>query len=86
MGTKPNDPATGYTMISPDGSNHLIETGLTKREHFASMAMQGWISALQMDRIGSGDMDKVISLAAQYSIGFADELIKQLNNPLNQQQ
>ena len=45
--------------------------GLTKREYFAAMALQGLIAS---DKIASTD----IYTAAEYAIGFADELLKQL--------
>ncbi len=44
--------------------------GLTKREYFASMAMQGYLS------FGAGSNCEGI---AKWSVEVADELIKQLN-------
>ena len=76
METNANDPATGYTMISPDGSNHLIETGLTKREHMAIEFTKAIIS----NGCEFGNQQIVCE-----ALKFTDELIKQLNNPLNQQ-
>lgn len=76
MYCKPNDP---ITTICSETLGQTIYDGLSKREHFASMAMQGWISAIRTEAIGLGDMENVMHLAAKYSVGFADELIKQLN-------
>lgn len=51
---------------------------LTKREHFAGLAMQGWLSThFASDNAGFGiaDKDKI----AKWSIEMADELLKQLD-------
>lgn len=79
--TKPHDPINPTTEI---GNNGEVSQGfgLTKREHFACMAMQGWISSLDHSTIGNGDMDNVVKLTAIYAISFADELIKKLNNEI----
>ena len=47
----------------------ITEHGLTKRELFAAMAMQGYVSY--------GDSVN-IKIAAQWSVEMADELIKEL--------
>lgn len=53
----------GDTMIGPDG--------LTKREFFAAMAMQGFCSTSELDQTGA----KI----AMWSVSQADLLIKELN-------
>lgn len=63
--TKPDDPIN--ISFKPLGEN--ANTGLTKREYFAAMAMQGMAS---LDEFG-------IKPTAIISVELADELIKQLN-------
>lgn len=52
-----------------------FEKGLTKREYFAAIALQGLAS---MDNKGA-DMDQVIETDAFLSVKYADALIKALN-------
>ncbi len=68
--TKPNDPAF---PVSP--ADYSAKHGLTKREYFAAMAMQGLIAGLESN----------ISAFIQYNfaidcIATADALIGALNN------
>lgn len=42
--TKGSEPATGFGFTTADGQSHVLENGLTKREYFAAMAMQGLCS------------------------------------------
>jgi len=65
--TKPNETAFPIGMLPG-------EQGLTKREYFASMAMQGLLS-------NSSVMNTQITktLMANLAIGSADALIEQLN-------
>lgn len=63
--TKPNDPAF---PVSP--SDYSAKHGLTKREYFAAMAMQGILT-----NEGRGDTSAVIRVAMWH----ADELIEKLN-------
>lgn len=56
---------TGYTIHQPEG-------GLTKREHFAAMAMQGLITLK-----GSDCQDSDIT--AKQCVRMADALIAELN-------
>lgn len=72
MKTEPNEPATGYAMTTHDGSSHLIETGLTKREH---MAIEFCKALLGRGEYGASDAEGNALMAIQQ----ADELIKQLN-------
>ena len=64
--TKPDDP------ITPQDPYKDIK-GLTKREYFAAMALQGVISS------GTVTSEKA---AAQMAVYFADSLIKKLNGEL----
>lgn len=53
--------------------------GLTKREHFAAMAMQGWISATEFGNVSMSESENLPIVAAKWSVAYADELIKALN-------
>lgn len=51
--------------------------GLTKREYFAGIAMNGWLAchfSSDSDGYTLSDKEKI----AEWSIGMADELLKQL--------
>jgi len=65
--TKPNDPAF---PVSP--SDYSAKHGLTKREYFAAMAMQGLLA----DGKRSSDI-------FESSVNFADMLIEKLNSTEN---
>ena len=64
MKTNPNDCAFPFDL------NKIIVGGLTKREYFAAMALQGMLSS---DHIQIG------KIAAINAIRYADDLINQLN-------
>jgi hypothetical protein len=64
-------------FVTKYGSNWRVDykqEGLTKREYFAAMAMQGVIS-----NSWEGLQNPLIT--AQYAVKYADELIDVLNNP-----
>ena len=61
-------PLTDYYDEKPVG----ITSGLSKREYFAAMAMQGFLS---------DDIDRDVAECAAYSVRQADALIAALNNP-----
>lgn len=83
-GSKPAYPLIGTNGIPIDLTDKYgIEvttnraSGLTKREYFAAMAMQGMLSANQPDDIPN---DKFwFEILANDSILAADELLKQLS-------
>jgi hypothetical protein len=54
----------------PDNDNYLDQSGLTKREYFAVIAMQGMLASGRFSEL------ETPSLAVQY----ADELLKQLES------
>lgn len=54
--------------------------GLTKREHFAAMAMQGLCSTMTR-RPDEGWYEDT----ARYAVGYADELLKALSNPIQEE-
>jgi hypothetical protein len=71
MTTEPNDSATGYGFAN----QYIVrgEKGLTKREYFAALAMQGILAGkIQTDSI----------LVAEYAVMYADNLIESLNVPV----
>lgn len=76
MKTNPNDPInaaldTNYREGVP--SLELRYEGLTKREYFAAIAMQGHLSSMP-----SGVIDKPEYVAIK-SVAYADALIAELN-------
>ena len=76
MKTKPNDPIDWSQFISPLTSldGHVFAgtcPGLSKREWFAGLALQGILAANLYDQI------KVFEVA--FAVKVADELIAELN-------
>ncbi len=59
-----------HTYIDDDINCREMHTGLTKREHFAGLAMQGLLSAHK----GFSFSD-----TAKTAVGIADELLKELD-------
>ena len=71
---------TGHTDEELEGLNGHFNLGLSKREHFAGMAMQGIISNQPFlenmkDNI-KGDLDGLVAIA---SVEMADALLKALH-------
>jgi hypothetical protein len=69
-GNEPAFPRAGseHTNLA-DNVRHEPSEGLTKREYFAAMAMQGILAS---------SADRGYVWVADYSIRFADELLRQL--------
>lgn len=65
-----NEPA--FPMLDPN--SNYSQYGLTKREYFAAMAMQGFLSSW-----GKHDVDSFKGICTD-AVFIADELIEQLNN------
>lgn len=61
--------------IEDNGNASVTHLGLTKREYFAAMAMQGWI-ACQYDGF-TGDENAVALKAVKY----ADAVLAELDKP-----
>ncbi len=68
-----------------DDGTFLFEGGLTKREYFAAMAMQGFITSKQFDKTQGSLSDKVGERWENYvrsitiqSIEMSDSLLTQL--------
>ena len=66
-----------YTLIECQASTTYL--GLTKREHFAGLAMQGYCSNPKWSEgLTPDDWDKYKERLISGSIELADELLKQL--------
>ena len=74
MKTNPNDPAHPY-----EGSGLPETTGLTKREHFAAMAMQG----LCVGKFHSDIMQGQCVDLAEEAVIIANSLIYALNQEVS---
>lgn len=61
------------------GSTKRTEIGLSKREHFAGLAMQGLISSFT-EKASNGRCGTEIKETIKCAIDYADELLKQLEN------
>ncbi|KHD88871.1 MAG: hypothetical protein OM95_07075 [Bdellovibrio sp. ArHS] len=78
METKGNDPIFKFC----DAYGKVVNHGLSKREYFAAMAMQGLLSnqhitqQISISRLSSDDESKVFALISTWN---ADALIKALN-------
>jgi len=64
-----------------------LSTGLTKREYFAGMALQGfcaggWHSNPKIIMECGDKLENVHALIAILSVEIADQIIKQLNEPV----
>lgn len=70
MKTNPND-AVGVVVEA----GRLMESGLTKREYFAAMAMQGLLA------FGNSESYVREETLPSAAVKFADALIKELNKP-----
>lgn len=73
MSTDPE--ANAYPVVTADGDGNSViqEHGLTKREHFAALAMQGLAS--------KNNSTHEVETCAQVAVGMADALIAALNKP-----
>lgn len=65
----------GETLVHPlqNHNGTILQKGLTKREYFAGLAMQGLLA----NRSFSDQPDSAI---VKFSISITDELLKQLEN------
>ena len=64
--------------INPVLTQNPSLIGLSKREHFAGLAMQGLLAL--PDKGIYNSFDEAIERICELSIKFADELLKQLEN------
>ena len=76
---KPINPIVQEENIGQGGKILMCtEYGLTKREHYAGLAMQGLLAL--PDKGTYGSFDEAIERICEVSVKFADELLKQLEN------
>ena len=74
---KPINPIVQEENIGQGGKILMCtEYGLTKREHYAGLAMQGLLAL--PDKGTYGSFDEAIERICEVSVKFADELLKQL--------
>ena len=78
MKTNPNDPINASKHLNGNGHIDTQYTGLTKREYFAAMAMQGYLA-----RCSYITTDTQID-AVQFAVNSADALIQELNKQNNE--
>jgi hypothetical protein len=76
--TNPNDQAFPVFVDNGPGDCGVNE-GLTKREYFAAMAMQGILGAMRSHLISSSDAKKECAGVARAALFWADALIAELN-------
>jgi len=72
-----NKDKTAFPLSDNAFSNEYM--GLTKREYFAGLAMQGILSNEYITKIMEGDKYNPTADTAKMTILFADELLTQLN-------
>lgn len=80
--TNANESAYGYGFCTADGNNVQDVKGLTKREYFAAMAMQGLLTnsnVLKFFQREGLNPNEFINLVAKDSTEIADALINALN-------
>lgn len=73
-----NQPAFPVFLQEGFSINSHIDAGITKREYFAAMAMQGILANYYNH--GGGDYFVSISLVATDAVSIADAVIDKLNN------
>ena len=73
MSTRANEPA--YPVVDQTGERFQNEPGLTIREHFAGLAMQGLLVASDPHDTSSP------ATVAEWSVSYADALISALALP-----
>ena len=77
--------AFGYGFTTADGSSHVEEKGLTKREYFAGLAMQGLLTRVPNRHNGETDLGILeCKRIAEEAVIMADALLAKLSNEDNQ--
>jgi hypothetical protein len=73
--------AFGYGFTTADGSSHVEEKGLTKREYFAGLAMQGLLSNPEWMKEYKGEKYLMQSdILAEVAIKTSDTILAKLSN------
>ena len=81
---KPINPSTSIKINDTEFLEYNLPnkerqySGLTKREHYAGLALQGLLALPDKGTFGS--FDEAIEWMCEVSVKFADELLKQLEN------
>jgi len=65
-----------YTFTHNHTAQPYHATGLTKREHFAGLAMQSCISLMDTNTAGNAE---VFSEISEIAVSFADAILKELD-------
>jgi hypothetical protein len=79
--TNSKQTAFGYGFTTADGSSHVEEKGLSKREYFAGLAMQGLLTRLPNRHNGETDLGVIESKRiAEEAVIMADKLLTELSN------
>lgn len=73
-----NSKETAFPMVVDATKHTEWHSGLTKREYFAAVAMQGLLSNPNIKRPMRSDLPKEHEDFADTCIQYADELLKQL--------
>jgi hypothetical protein len=79
--TAPNEPISpfyGLVQLDLERSATKDFPGLSKREYFAAMAMQAFISNSDWNQSAAGRDHRFATV--NYAVEYADELIRALNN------
>lgn len=75
-----NSEQCAFSCITAEGVAGVEYSGLTKREYFAGLAMQGFISAnLEVYRVNGGYIQW--DAVSKASVEIADVLLKELEKP-----
>jgi hypothetical protein len=73
--------AFGYGFTTADGSSHVEEKGLTKREYFAGLAMQGLLTRVPNRHNRETDLGILeCKRIAEEAVIMADKLLVELSN------
>jgi hypothetical protein len=74
FGQEPAFPVTQATSIRPGEIKRITTGGLTKREHFAAMAMQGMVTYCSAEGV---NVREAMATAVQYADALLAELEKE---------
>jgi len=69
---------TGLTKEEMEGVGDKFHQGLTKREQFAAMAMQGILSSKFVAEFSTKPQSEMIDGVAEASVDYADALLQAL--------
>ena len=69
-------------FVTDEMNNQFVSGGLTKREYFAGLAMQGiLVNYKEHCHYGNSEFQPMVS---ELAVKCADELLKQLEQPTNE--